>query len=304
MYQVSNIGRVRAKDKYIHQQGRIQLYKGCIMSPYLSTNGYYMVTLSKNNKKKRVTIHRLVASAFLPNPLHLQQVNHINENKLDNVVSNLEWCSREYNVNYGTATHRRAVKMGSKVGQYNTAGLLVNAFFSIHEANRKTGISRSSISKCIKGKGITAGGYFWYYDDSAAFPSFYKPDLAKNCAHCICQYDKNLNFIATYKSGHEAAKITGFNHENICACCRGKAISCGGFIWKYEGEIPTVPLEKIQRSNQKEVIQYNLEDVELNRFPSIASASKSLGGGKSAGIKQCIYGKNKTAYGYKWKYAH
>lgn len=69
--------------------------------------GYFRVGLSRNGKEKHFLVHRLVAEAFIPNPERLPLVNHKDENKKNNCVSNLEWCTYEYNANYGTAIERR-----------------------------------------------------------------------------------------------------------------------------------------------------------------------------------------------------
>ena len=76
------------------------------ISYFISNNGYKRVTLFKNGKSKNISIHRLVAIAFIPNPNDLPQVNHKDENKLNNNVDNLEWCSSKYNANYGTRIKR------------------------------------------------------------------------------------------------------------------------------------------------------------------------------------------------------
>jgi predicted transcriptional regulator YheO len=96
-YSVSSYGRVR-NDK----NGRIR------KSIINIRNGYLQVNLCKNGKVKTYNIHRLVALAFIPNddPLHKTQVNHKNENKTNNTVENLEWCTPEYNANYGTRNKR------------------------------------------------------------------------------------------------------------------------------------------------------------------------------------------------------
>ena len=86
--------------------GTAQL-KEKILKPQ-NTNGYLFVRLSKNNKIKRYLVHRLVAQAFIPNPNNYLEVNHIDENSLNNNVNNLEWCSHKYNINYGTGNERRS----------------------------------------------------------------------------------------------------------------------------------------------------------------------------------------------------
>lgn len=90
LYWISNLGRVKNKH-------------GKILKPRLSSNGYYNICLYKNNKAKCYTVHRLVAEAFIPNPDNLPEINHKDENRLNNEVYNLEWCNRKYNQHYGSA---------------------------------------------------------------------------------------------------------------------------------------------------------------------------------------------------------
>ena len=106
-YQVSNLGRVRSKDRIVITPKTSYFKKGRILIPSLDSKGNYLfVGLHVNNKVKLIYIHRLVAQNFIPNPHNYKQVNHINENKKDNRADNLEWCTAEYNMNYGTAMQR------------------------------------------------------------------------------------------------------------------------------------------------------------------------------------------------------
>lgn len=298
-YEVSDLGRVRSVDRHVFQQGKSVFYNGVIMTPSVNNSGYLTIRLSRNNKKKGLLIHRIVAEAFLENPNGLPCVNHKDENKLNNNLQNLEWCTMSYNVNYGTATIRRARKMGNKIAQYNLKGNLVATYYSSGDAERNTGIAKSAIKDCANGKTSTSGGYIWKKIIDSC-PQHVNVLLPCNHAKVIEQYDVNLNFIASYDSGHIAAKDTGLCSENILACCRRQQKSCGGYIWAFQGEEPA----KISpRKNQKCVVMADLDDNNIKKFDSIASASKFLGGNRSAGIKQCLYGKSKSAYGYKWRYA-
>ena len=90
LYQVSNLGRVRSLN--YKRTGKVQNMK---LGTY--PNGYKMVDLKKNNKRKAHLVHRLVAKAFIPNPNQLCEVNHKDEDKANNTVDNLEWCSHIYN---------------------------------------------------------------------------------------------------------------------------------------------------------------------------------------------------------------
>ena len=121
-YQVSNKGRVRSLDRLVGLT-RLSYREGAIKVPKRNSDGYCDVTLSMNGRDKTFRIHRLVAKAFLPNPYGYKEVNHINFNRADNNVENLEWCSHENNIghsarnfsgennpNYGNDTLRKYYK--------------------------------------------------------------------------------------------------------------------------------------------------------------------------------------------------
>ena len=94
LYQVSSFGRVRSIDRVVMSRGVRMPRKGKILSNGMSIYGYHQVVLSKDGKHKNYRVNRLVAEAFIPNPLDLPFVNHKNEDKTDNRVENLEWCSK------------------------------------------------------------------------------------------------------------------------------------------------------------------------------------------------------------------
>ena len=96
-YQVSNFGNVRSVDRVIeYSDGVKRLRKGRILKPYKNRDGYLTCDLRKNSKHKISKIHRLVSEAFIPNPSNLPEVNHKDEDKTNNCVDNLEWCTRSY----------------------------------------------------------------------------------------------------------------------------------------------------------------------------------------------------------------
>ena len=116
-------------------------------------DGYMTVKLTKNNVGKRCKVHRLVAQTFLPNPNNLPCVNHKDEDKANNNINNLEWCSIGYNVNYGT----RNLKISKAVYCVE----LDRTFDSMTEAAKELGLDRSHIGACCNGKQHTCGGYHW-----------------------------------------------------------------------------------------------------------------------------------------------
>lgn len=154
LYQISNLGRVKSLGN-----GKSNNSKEKILKCGKSKQGYIFVSLSKKGKKKNYLIHRLVAQAFIDNPDNLPEVNHINEDKTNNCVDNLEYCNRTYNINYGTRTE----KTQKPILQFTKEGKFVKKWDGIREVERELGFSHSHISKCCKGKCKSVGGFKWCY---------------------------------------------------------------------------------------------------------------------------------------------
>lgn len=157
-----------------------------ILKVNISKTGYGSVELyDKNHNSKRLLVHRLVAEAFIDNPKQLPFVNHKDENKMNNAVNNLEWCSAQYNMNYGAAPKQRrnstrwfynseqlkniARNNGKAVSktvlQFTKEGALVGRYNSAKEASVKTGANHSHITECCNGKRYkTVNGFVWRYE--------------------------------------------------------------------------------------------------------------------------------------------
>lgn len=146
LYQVSNLGNVKS----------LKFGKEKILKPGVDGKGYFFVNLFKNGKKKLMTIHRLVAKAFLPNSDNLPCVNHKDKNPKNNNVNNLEFCTQQYNVEYSCA---------KKVGQYSKNGKLIKVWSSMMEAERN-GFHRGNICSCCKGRLKSHHGFKWKYIDN------------------------------------------------------------------------------------------------------------------------------------------
>ena len=111
IYEVSNTGKFRVKDHYVKIFNKHnRLIKQHIINTPLNNAGYKIAQMRYNGKIRNTTIHRLVAETFIPNPNNYTQVNHKDENKLNNAVDNLEWCTKKYNMNYGTIKSRLSEK--------------------------------------------------------------------------------------------------------------------------------------------------------------------------------------------------
>lgn len=152
LYQVSNLGRVKSLN-YNHTK------KEKILTNNKHNTNYLSVTLVKNKVKKQILVHRLVAEAFIPNKYNYPIVNHKNEDKSNNKVDNLEWCTYEYNNNYGT----RVVKTTKQVYQYTLDGQLIKKWKSINEIQRILGFKTGGICNCCKCRTNTAYGFKWRY---------------------------------------------------------------------------------------------------------------------------------------------
>lgn len=122
--------------------------------------GYLQIGLCKDGKKTNHYIHRLVAEAYLDNPDGLPQVNHKDENKLNNAVENLEWCDSLYNNNYGTKKEKQMKPVYCEE--------LNQVFNSSEEAAIVLNVSQSNISKCCRGEYKSCLGYHLKYVEKRA----------------------------------------------------------------------------------------------------------------------------------------
>ena len=159
IYEVSSFGRIRSVPRVGKDTlGREKAVEGKILSPFMLNSGYKGIRL----RHKSFLVHRLVAEAFIPNPEAKPQVNHKDENKLNNYAENLEWMTKHENEHYGTAIQRRAEKQSKKVYQYSLDGKLVRIWNSTVEC-KKNGFNRTAIWFCCTGKHTQHKGYKWSY---------------------------------------------------------------------------------------------------------------------------------------------
>lgn len=189
LYQISNFGRVKSL-------GNDKLRKEKILKQTKNKKGYLRVIFCKKGIIKAFQVHRLVANTFIPNPNNFHCVNHKDENKENNCVENLEWCTYQYNLNYGTCQQRRvsnidfknrtvntdykartintdykaiAEKQSKRVYQYSKDGELVAIWNSTRECGRN-GFSYSAVSQCCRNcfnreGNNTYKNYIWSYEE-------------------------------------------------------------------------------------------------------------------------------------------
>ena len=154
LYQISNLGRVKTLKPGYNK------IKTNIKTPRKCHDGYYRISLYKNKKIKTYHIHKLVALHFIPNVNNYSCINHKDENKLNNNVNNLEWCTKRYN-NIYSINKRKKYKKG--VLQYDKNNNFIKEWSSMTEASRKLNISRNSIFRCCNNTQKSAGNFIWKY---------------------------------------------------------------------------------------------------------------------------------------------
>lgn len=223
-YSISNYGNVRNDEtnKIFSQSNQL---------------GYQFVGIKVKNKTKRMRVHRLVASAFIPNPENKPYVNHIDGNKSNNHVSNLEWVTPSENTKH--ARDNNLISYSTKpVRQYSLEGDLMMEFESATEAARQLGLLQSKIIECCLKSRRTTGLYQWRYasENIDKLPPVNKPS---NIKKKVAQYDKEGNLIAIYESYTAAAKAVNGTESAISRICAGKKglHTHKGFVWKIVDDI-------------------------------------------------------------------
>ena len=181
MYYVSNMGRVKGCKRKVSNRKNGESYRELdenLLFNHPINSGYNTIRFSKSNKKYAILVHRLVAQTFIPNDdPNKTQINHIDEDKTNNRVKNLEWVTPKENINYGTHTER-VTKANMKNGCFKKLGELrsktvvqldiltdkvINTYPSTYEAARNLKIKTNKISDVCNGKRKSCGGFKWQY---------------------------------------------------------------------------------------------------------------------------------------------
>lgn len=174
LYQISNYGNVKSLERTIKRDNKGNLFvKEKILKPGISGDGYYCVTLSKNGKTKFYKIHRLMALNFFENNGDNLVINHIDGNRLNNKLSNLELCTQSHNIReamkLGTFLPPSLNKFGKEhhrskpVVQYDLSNNFIKEWENTMQVKRELGLNPSNITQCCKGHYKTAYGYIWKY---------------------------------------------------------------------------------------------------------------------------------------------
>lgn len=153
LYQVSNFGRVK------------RVATGRILKGIISGSGYAQVDLSKHGATSKKLIHRLVAQAFIPNPENKLEVNHIDEDKTNNGVVNLEWVNRQENNNHGTHNEKVSKSKSTPIIATHIKSEESKEFYGAREFARQLGLNPSHVSEVINGKRKQTKGYTFKYKE-------------------------------------------------------------------------------------------------------------------------------------------
>ena len=196
---------------------------------------YKFVTLNIQGKQKRMRVHRMVAEMFIDNPYNKPYVNHINGNRGDNNVENLEWVTPSENTQHAVATGLFISGRAKAVIQYSLEGKQMATFESASEAARQTGGSQSKITMCCRRQRQTANDYQWrYYDDIQDITKIEKKFITgKKVAQC----DEEGNILQIYPSFKQAAEAVNGTSSAISRVCSGMNIRHKGYKWKLVDDI-------------------------------------------------------------------
>ena len=227
--EANQFGEIRTKDRIITcRDGRKRFVKGRVLKQYLHKNGYLHVHFSVNGKTVNLMVHRIVASCFLQNPDNLPEVNHIDNDPTNNSVSNLEWCTRQYNEaykkNFGTS---QAQVQGLPVFAVNLKTSKVLRFETRAKASQQLGINESCICWVINGKIKTSGDY-WFTENENEITKKKIQKIKANMyshkllSHPVIAVKLDTFEVSWFESQSEAARQLGVSAGNVCSVLKGK----------------------------------------------------------------------------------
>lgn len=172
LYMASNTGKIKGICHFVVSKGGcLRRTHSVVLKEKINKFGYLVVRLQdKSTSRDRFyMVHRLIANTFIPNTQNLPFINHKDEDKTNNCVDNLEWCTAKYNVNYGTCQERKIETQRLKhpnmkrIRQISMNGMLIREFISISDAARSVGVDKTRISRCCHNSNYSCRGFKWEF---------------------------------------------------------------------------------------------------------------------------------------------
>lgn len=244
-YEASTFGNIRSIDRtVIYKNGKRYNYKGQMLNPQKNSKGYFHVILYYNGKPHTCLIHQLVMNTHNPNPDPeiYTDINHIDEDKTNNRLDNLEWTTHKENNNHGT--HNKRVSnslrktLGREVVQLDLNLKFIKKWDSVALIHELTGYSDNAIQNCLLKLSKSSSGYIWVYAEeyySNNYLSRYETgnDITySSSSRKSVQMDLDCNFIKQWDSVKEASEA-GYTSSRIYACLNGDRNKHHGFRWVY-----------------------------------------------------------------------
>lgn len=232
--EASNLGRVRTKDRVVtRSNGKKYPVKGKVLKQRCNPGGYMYVSFNVNGKHFNLSVHRIVATCFLPNPNNLPEVNHIDCDPTNNRLDNLEWCTRKYNRQYrekhGSASGRPVFAVNLKTGK-------VLCFNSQSEASRQLGILMGNINDVLKGRHSVAGGYWFTEDESEITEEKIREIKANMWSRQVIAVNLETGEVFWFESQSEAGRQLGVDESTISKVVKGKLNKTGEYWFCYADE--------------------------------------------------------------------
>lgn len=237
-YQISNLGNVLSLN-YMHTR------KPHLLKTRKTYDGYNRVNLCMNGKAESVSIHSLVAKAFIPNPDNKPQINHIDGNKDNNCVSNLEWVTGKENIHHAISTGLRKAEnhiypkgvshyASKPILQYDLKGNFIKKWDCQSDAARFYNIPVGSINNCIHGRSYSFKGYLWR-EYKGSIPQKIEIKHHNFSPRIIKQYSVDGELLRVWNGYKEIIKENpNYRPASISACVSGKKRTTYGYVWKSE----------------------------------------------------------------------
>lgn len=245
--EANQFGEIRTKDRIVtYKNGAKHFYKGGVLKQWLGRDGYLYVHFRVNGKMVNRKVHRIVLACFRKNLDNLPEVNHIDCDRLNNRLNNLEYCSSAYNSQYrekyGKALGHPTFAVDLKTGK-------VLRFKSQSEATRQLGIDNTTIGKVINGQ-FKAAGDFWFTEDEKEITQEKIREIKKDIySNSVIAVDLNSFKVFWFKSQHEAGRQLGISPGNISNVIRGRYKKTSGY-WFVNADENVIEITRVKFGNE------------------------------------------------------